>query len=83
MMRRRAFFGGVFAGLAGAAAARPQRPRSGGVPTRVLGKTGQKLSIVGMGGARFHLIPFDEDQLEVRFPGARACILQLPGFGEG
>ena len=66
MMRRRAFFGGVFAGLAVAAAARPQRPRSGGVPTRVLGKTGQKLSIVGMGGARFHLIPFDEGKALVR-----------------
>jgi aryl-alcohol dehydrogenase-like predicted oxidoreductase len=33
---------------------------------RQLGKTGQQLTIVGMGGARFHLIPFDEGVSLVR-----------------
>ena len=36
------------------------KPRSGRIPTRTLGRTGQKLTIVGMGGARFHPIPFAE-----------------------
>jgi len=59
-MQRRAFFGAVFSGLAAAASAKPQRPRVGDIPMRTLGKTGERLTCIGMGGARFHLIPFNE-----------------------
>jgi uncharacterized protein len=62
-MQRRTFFGSIFAGLA---AARPARPKAGDIPTRTLGKTGQKLTIIGMGGARFHLVPFEEGKAVVR-----------------
>jgi aryl-alcohol dehydrogenase-like predicted oxidoreductase len=65
-MRRRAFFGAVFSGLAAAASARPPKPKAGDIPMRTLGKTGQKLTIIGMGGARFHLVPFDEGTAVVR-----------------
>ena len=54
-MRRRSFFGSVFAGLGSAASAQPPAPKAGGIPMRTLGRTGQKLTIIGMGGARFHL----------------------------
>ena len=59
-MRRRSFFGAAFAGLTGVASAQPQKPRAGDIPMRTLGRTGQKLSIIGLGGARFQMIPFDE-----------------------
>jgi len=65
-MRRRSFFGTVFTGLGSASSARPQQPRAGGVPMRTLGRTGQKLTIIGMGGARFHLVPFDDGVAVVR-----------------
>lgn len=65
-MRRRAFFGAVFTGLCGIAAAKPARPKAGEIPMRALGRTGQKLTVVGMGGARFHLLPFDEGAALVR-----------------
>ena len=61
-MQRRAFFGTVFAGLA---QARPPKPKSGAIPTRVLGRTGEKLTIIGEGGARFHLVPFEEGKAVV------------------
>lgn len=54
-MNRRTFFG-----TAAAAAASSEMPR------RTLGRTGEKLTIVGMGGARFHLIPFEEGAALVR-----------------
>jgi uncharacterized protein len=59
-MRRRTFFGTAFSGLAAVSAARPVKATPGAVPKRPLGKTGVELTIVGMGGARFHLIPFEE-----------------------
>lgn len=62
-MQRRVFIGTVFAGLA---TPRPARPRSGDIPRRTLGRTGEKLTIIGEGGARFHLIPFDEAKAVVR-----------------
>jgi len=65
-MRRRSFFGTVFTGLGSASSARPQQPRAGGVPMRTLGRTGQRLTIIGMGGARFHLVPFDDGVAVVR-----------------
>jgi uncharacterized protein len=65
-MKRRTFFGAVFSGLAAAAGARPVRPSAGDIPMRTLGKTGERLTCIGMGGARFHLIPFDESVSLVR-----------------
>ena len=62
-MQRRHFVGAVLAGLG---TPRPARPRSGDIPKRSLGRTGEKLTIVGQGGARFHLIPFDEGKAVVR-----------------
>jgi uncharacterized protein len=63
-MQRRAFFGTVFSGLA--ASARPPKVRSGDIPMRPLGSTGEKLTIIGEGGARFHLVPFEEGKAVVR-----------------
>lgn len=54
-MQRRTFVGGILAGLA---APRPAKPKSGGIPKRRLGQTGEQLTIIGEGGARFHLISF-------------------------
>ncbi len=65
-MHRRSFFGTVFSGLAAAASAKPPKPKAGDIPTRMLGKTGQALTCIGMGGARFHLVPFDEGAALVR-----------------
>jgi len=65
-MNRRTFSGAVFSGLAGAASAKPPAPQPGAIPARPLGKTGQQLTVIGMGGARFHLIPFQEGTALVR-----------------
>ncbi len=62
-MRRRVFVGAVLAGLG---TPRPAKPKSGDIPKRVLGRTGEKLTIIGEGGARFHLIPFEEGKAVVR-----------------
>jgi aryl-alcohol dehydrogenase-like predicted oxidoreductase len=62
-MQRRAFVGAVFAALG---TPRPAKPRSGDIPKRVLGRTGEKLTIIGEGGARFHLISFDEGKAVVQ-----------------
>ncbi len=60
-MRRRTFIGAVFSGLAlSAYGAKPPKPKAGDLPMRPLGKTGEQLTRIGMGGARFHLIPFEE-----------------------
>jgi aryl-alcohol dehydrogenase-like predicted oxidoreductase len=53
----------MFAGLA---TPRPAKPASGDIPKRVLGRTGEKLTIIGQGGARFHLVPFEEGKAVVR-----------------
>ena len=65
-MRRRYFFGTVFSGLAAASAGHASKAAGGEIPRRALGRTGEKLTIVGMGGARFHLIPFEEGAALVR-----------------
>ena len=65
-MQRRAFFGTVFTGLAAASTATPQKPGVGDLPMRALGRTGQKITCIGMGGARFHLPSFDEGVSLVR-----------------
>jgi aryl-alcohol dehydrogenase-like predicted oxidoreductase len=60
-MHRRTFVGAVFSGLTiSAFGAKPLRAKPGGLPTETLGRTGEKLTRIGMGGARFHLIPFEE-----------------------
>jgi predicted aldo/keto reductase-like oxidoreductase len=60
-MKRRAFFGGAFAGMAASAfAARPPKPKAGDIPTRIFGKTGAKVTVIGQAGGRFPLITFDE-----------------------
>ncbi len=65
-MRRRAFFGAVFSGLSSTAGATNLMPRRGDIPLRALGKTGERITCIGMGGARFHLIPFDDGVALVR-----------------
>jgi len=57
-MKRRAFFGGALAGMAvtGAYAA-PPKAKAGDVPTTTFGKTGDKVSVVALGGARMDLHP--------------------------
>lgn len=62
-MNRRLFVGGVLAGLA---APRAARARAGDIPMRTLGRTGQKLTIIGQGGARFGMVPLDEGKAVVR-----------------
>lgn len=57
-MNRRTFFGGALAGMAATGPA--AQVKSGDIPTRVFGKTGEKLTIVGQAGGRFPLISFDE-----------------------
>jgi aryl-alcohol dehydrogenase-like predicted oxidoreductase len=61
VMRRRTFIGAVFSGLAVSAyGARAPKLKAGDLPMHLLGKTGERLTRIGMGGARFHLIPFEE-----------------------
>jgi len=62
-MRRRTFVGAALSGLA---VPRAAKPRSGDIPKRILGRTGEKLTIIGEGGARFHLVPFEEAKAVVR-----------------
>jgi predicted aldo/keto reductase-like oxidoreductase len=61
-MKRRTFVGGALAGIAalGGASVRGAKLQSGDIPTRVFGKTQEKLTIVGQAGGRFPLITFEE-----------------------
>lgn len=59
-MNRRVFVGGIFAGL-GAAHAVPPKVRTGDIPKRLFGKTGEKLTIVGQAGGRFPLLGGKEE----------------------
>ena len=66
-MQRRTFIGAVFAGLSGSAsAARPPKLKAGDLPMQPLGKSGEKLTRIGMGGARFHLVAFEEGKTLVQ-----------------
>src|SRR5512140_2832141 len=56
----------MFAGMGSAATARPAKAKAGGIPMRLLGRTGGKLTCIGMGGARFHLISMQEGTAVVR-----------------
>jgi predicted aldo/keto reductase-like oxidoreductase len=56
-MRRRVFIGSVFAGLSLTGSyARPPKPRAGDIPRRLFGRTGEELTVIGPGGARFNLL---------------------------
>ncbi len=57
-MKRRTFVGTAFAGLSiTGASAKPAKLKSGDIPTRVFGKTGEKLTVFAQGGARMDLFP--------------------------
>ena len=61
-MRRRTFLTtSAAAGLAASANAAATSPvKAGDIPKRVLGKTGEKLTIIGQAGGRFPMITFEE-----------------------
>ena len=60
-MNRRTFVGSALAGVAAlGTSARASKIKAGDIPTRVFGKTGEKLTIVGQAGGRFPLISFEE-----------------------
>ena len=61
-MRRRSFFGSVFAGLAATttSVARARKPKAGDIPRRTFGKTGEQLTVIGQAGGRFPLISFEQ-----------------------
>ena len=58
-MDRRSFLGGALAGAPALATASAATER-GKVPTRVFGKTGESLTVIGQAGGRFPLCTFDE-----------------------
>jgi uncharacterized protein len=59
-MRRRQFVGGVMAGLAVTRSGSAAGKKTPEIPTRVFGKTGERLTIVGQAGGRFPLCSFEE-----------------------
>jgi predicted aldo/keto reductase-like oxidoreductase len=59
-MDRRQFVGGALAGAAMMAAPAGAAVRAGAVPTRVFGKTGEKLTIIGQAGGRLSLCDFEQ-----------------------
>ncbi|MFN8009474.1 MAG: aldo/keto reductase [Terriglobia bacterium] len=76
-MKRRTFVGGVVGGLVAGTQAWSARsdtvqPKPGVIPTRVFGKTGEKLTIIGQAGGRFPLISMDE---------AKAVVLRAYDLG--
>ena len=57
-MRRRIFVGSAFTGLGLTAAyAGSPKPKSGDIPTRPFGKTGEQVTVIAQGGARMDLFP--------------------------
>ena len=65
-MQRRVFVGGAFAGLpATSVFAKPPKPRRGDIPTRVFGKTGARVTIIGQAGGRFPLLADKEDARQI------------------
>ena len=70
-MKRRTFVGSIFAGLASARSsfasqAQASKLKAGDIPTRVFGKTGEALTIIGQAGGRFPLISKEEAKAIVR-----------------
>ena len=61
MMHRRNFLGGAMAGASAlATASRGVASTRGDVPTRVFGKTGERLTVIGQAGGRFPLCTFEQ-----------------------
>ena len=57
-MKRRTFVGGALAGAGITGAyAKPAKVKAGDIPTVVLGKTGEKVTVIAQGGARMDLHP--------------------------
>lgn len=55
-LQRRVFVGSAFSGLSLTSLfAQAPKPKPGATPTRIFGKTGEKLTIIGQGGARLAL----------------------------
>ncbi len=65
-MNRRNFIGGALAGASTLAAASKSPSPRGDIPTRVFGKTGEALTVIGQAGGRFPLCTFDEAKGIVR-----------------
>lgn len=60
-MNRRSFLGGALAGGAAATAMPGARASArGDIPTRVFGRTGESLTVIGQAGGRFPLCTFEE-----------------------
>ena len=59
-MNRRKFVGGTLAGVAALSSAGGAKAKSGDVPRRAFGKTGEKVSVIGQAGGRFPLCSYDE-----------------------
>ncbi len=60
-MNRRSFFGSALASASGlAATSGVAGTHRGEIPTRVFGKTGERLTVVGQAGGRFPLCTFEE-----------------------
>jgi predicted aldo/keto reductase-like oxidoreductase len=59
-MDRRRFVGGALTGAAIVALPARAALKAGDVPTRVFGKTGEKLTIIGQAGGRLSLCDFDQ-----------------------
>lgn len=60
LMNRRNFIGGALAGASTLAAASKAPSPRGDIPTRVFGKTGEALTVIGQAGGRFPLCTFKE-----------------------
>jgi predicted aldo/keto reductase-like oxidoreductase len=58
-MNRRSFVGAGLTGAALSTTALPA-PKAGDIPTRVFGKTGARITMIGQAGGRFPMISFDE-----------------------
>src|SRR5215510_492650 len=70
-MKRRTFVSSIFAGLASARSsfasrAQASKLKTGDITTRVFGKTGEALTIIGQAGGRFPLITKEEAKAIVR-----------------
>ncbi len=65
-MKRRTVIGGLLGGVAAGvgvnpAPANPLKLKPGDIPARTFGKTGVKLTVIGLASGRFHLTSSDED----------------------
>ena len=64
-MRRRTFVGGAVAGTGITGAyAKPAKVKAGDIPSVILGRTGEKVTVIAQGGARMDLHPTVQDAAE-------------------